>query len=161
MRSPSKPPLAATHSWSPQPVIDARIRPGFRLECQEFSKHLSTCSTAGLSGASASPYTGWAGFNYDTGQTRERVKAILLECAKNDIRPVSNTNVSPGLIDLLEEVDREVPLKGRRWVIGHINVLSPHDIERIVRMGLVVTRSLRTGACATRIPRITSVVLTL
>jgi hypothetical protein len=46
---------------------------------------------------------------------------------------------SPGLIDLLEEVDREVPLKGRRWVIGHINVLSPHDIERIVRMGLVVT----------------------
>ena len=89
--------------------------------------------------ATASPYTGWAGFNYDTGQTRERVKAILLECAKNDIRPVSNTNVSPGLIDLLEEVDREVPLKGRRWVIGHINVLSPHDIERIVRMGLVVT----------------------
>ncbi len=32
-----------------------------------------------------------------------------------------------------------MPLKGRRWVIGHINVLSPHDIERIVRMGLVVT----------------------
>jgi predicted amidohydrolase YtcJ len=89
--------------------------------------------------AKASPYTGWAGFNYDTGQTRDRVKAILLECAKNDIRPVSNTNVSPGLIDLLEEVDREVPLKGRRWVIGHINVLTPHDIERIVRMGLVVT----------------------
>jgi amidohydrolase family protein len=89
--------------------------------------------------ATASPYTGWAGFNYDTGQTRARVKDILLACAKNDIRPVSNTNVSPGLIDLLEEVDREVPLKGRRWVIGHINVLSPHDIERIVRMGLVVT----------------------
>jgi len=32
-----------------------------------------------------------------------------------------------------------VPLNGRRWVVGHINVLSPHDIERIVRMGLVVT----------------------
>jgi predicted amidohydrolase YtcJ len=89
--------------------------------------------------ASASPYTGWAGFNYDTGLSRERLKEVLLHCAENDIRAVSNTNISPGLIDLLEEVDREVPLKGRRWVIGHINVLSPHDIERIVRMGLVVT----------------------
>jgi predicted amidohydrolase YtcJ len=89
--------------------------------------------------ASASPYTGWAGFNYDTGLSRERLKEVLLHCAENDIRAVSNTNISPGLVDLLEEVDREVPLKGRRWVIGHINVLSPHDIERIVRMGLVVT----------------------
>jgi predicted amidohydrolase YtcJ len=89
--------------------------------------------------AAASPYTGWAGFNYDTGQPRERVKEVLLHCAQNDIRAVSNINVSPGLMDLLEEVDREVPLKGRRWVIGHINVLSPRDIERIVRMELVVT----------------------
>jgi predicted amidohydrolase YtcJ len=89
--------------------------------------------------AAASPYTGWAGFNYDTGQPRERVKEVLLHCAQNDIRAVSNINVSPGLMDLLEEVDHEVPLQGRRWVIGHINVLSPRDIERIVRMGLVVT----------------------
>ncbi len=89
--------------------------------------------------AAASPYTGWAGFNYDTGQPRERVKEVMLHCAQNDIRAVSNINVSPGLMDLLEEVDREVPLKGRRWVVGHINVLSPRDIERIVRMGLVIT----------------------
>ena len=89
--------------------------------------------------ASASPYTGWAGFNYDTGQPRERVKDVLLNCATNDIRAVSNSNISPGLLDLLEEVDREVPLRGRRWVIGHVNVLSPRDIERIVRMDLVVT----------------------
>jgi predicted amidohydrolase YtcJ len=88
--------------------------------------------------AAASPYTGWAGFNYDTGQPRERVKEVLLHCAQNDIRAVSNINVSPGLMDLLEEVDREVPLNGRRWVVGHINVLSPRDIERIVRMGLVI-----------------------
>ena len=90
--------------------------------------------------AGASPYTGWAGFNYDTGLPRERVKEVLLHCAANDIRAVCNTNISPGLLDLLyEEVDREIPLKGRRWVVGHVNVLSPRDIERIVRMGLVVT----------------------
>jgi predicted amidohydrolase YtcJ len=89
--------------------------------------------------ASASPYTGWAGFNYDTGLPRARVKEVLLHCAANDIRAICNFNISPGLIDLLDEVDREVPLKGRRWVVGHINILSPKDIERIVRMGLVIT----------------------
>jgi predicted amidohydrolase YtcJ len=89
--------------------------------------------------ASASPYTGWAGFNYDTGLPRERVKEVLLHCAQNDIRAVSNSNISPDLIDLLAEVDREVPIKGRRWVVGHVNILTSRDIERIVRMGLVVT----------------------
>src|SRR2546428_4715524 len=29
--------------------------------------------------------------------------------------------------------------QGRRWVVVHISILSPRDIERIVRMGLVLT----------------------
>jgi predicted amidohydrolase YtcJ len=89
--------------------------------------------------ASASPYTGWAGFNYDTGLTRERLKELLLHLASNDIRAICNANISPGLIDLLSEVDREVPLKERRWVVGHISLLSPKNIEKIVQMGLLVT----------------------
>jgi predicted amidohydrolase YtcJ len=89
--------------------------------------------------ASASPYTGWAGFNYDTGLPREQLKELLLHLASNDIRAICNANISPGLIDLLSEVDREVALKGRRWVIGHISLLSPKDIEKIVQMGLLVT----------------------
>jgi predicted amidohydrolase YtcJ len=89
--------------------------------------------------ASASPYTGWAGFNYDTGLTRERLKELLLHLASNDIRAICNANISPGLIDLLSEVDREVALNGRRWVIGHISLLSPEDIKKIVQMGLLVT----------------------
>ena len=36
--------------------------------------------------ASASPYTGWSGFNYDTGLPRERLKEMLLHLAENDIR---------------------------------------------------------------------------
>jgi len=43
------------------------------------------------------------------------------------------------VIELFEEVDREVALKGRRWVLGHISTLSPRDIEKIARLGLVVT----------------------
>jgi predicted amidohydrolase YtcJ len=89
--------------------------------------------------ASAAPYTGWAGFNYDATLPREQAKEVLLHCARNDIRAVALANLSPGLIDLYDEVDREISLKGRRWVIGHIDSLTPCDIEKIVRMGLVIT----------------------
>jgi predicted amidohydrolase YtcJ len=86
--------------------------------------------------AQAAPYTGWAGFNYDTGLPREQAKEVLLACARNDIRAVG---IWPNMLDLFEEVDREVPLNGRRWVLGHISTLAPRDVERIARMGLVVT----------------------
>jgi predicted amidohydrolase YtcJ len=89
--------------------------------------------------ASAAPYTGWAGFNYDASLPREQAKEVLIHCARNDIRAVALANSSPGLLDLYDEVDREIPLKGRRWVLGHMYSLSPPDIEKIVRMGLVVT----------------------
>jgi len=38
-----------------------------------------------------------------------------------------------------DEIDRQVPLKGKRWVIAHINDFSAKDVERIMRMGLVLT----------------------
>jgi len=43
------------------------------------------------------------------------------------------------MLDLYEAVDRKIPLKGRRWVLAHVYVISPRDIERIARMGLVLT----------------------
>jgi predicted amidohydrolase YtcJ len=45
----------------------------------------------------------------------------------------------PGALDLYDEIDRIVPLKGKRWVIAHVNTLSRPDIDRIARMGLVLT----------------------
>jgi predicted amidohydrolase YtcJ len=89
--------------------------------------------------ASASPYTGWAGFNYDFFLPRARAKEVLLALAANDIRAVTLAGTSPGMLDLFEEVDREIALNGRRWVLGHISVLTPRDIERIARMGIVLT----------------------
>jgi predicted amidohydrolase YtcJ len=86
--------------------------------------------------ASAAPYTGWAGFNSNHGLPREQAKELLLHCAANDIRAVM---IGSGNLDLYDEVDREIPLKGRRWVISHISTISPRDVERIVRMGLVLT----------------------
>src|SRR5262245_66024254 len=56
--------------------------------------------------AQAGPYTGWAGFNYDTGLPPERLKDLALECARNDIRIVANAAVSPGILDILEDVNK-------------------------------------------------------
>jgi len=105
--------------------------------------------------ATAAPYTGWAGFNYSHGLPREKVKDLLVACARNDVRPVM---IGSSNLDLYDEVDREIPLKGRRWVISHISTFSPRDIERIVRMGLVLTTHTNNylykglGAQAQRLP---------
>lgn len=70
---------------------------------------------------------------------------LALHCAHNDIRVIANAALSPGILDILEQVDREVPLSGRRWVVGHVNRLSSQDIERIARMGLVITPHTNSG----------------
>jgi predicted amidohydrolase YtcJ len=88
----------------------------------------------------AAPYTGWAGFNSDAGLSREQLKEVLLHCARNDIRVAAIAGgAGLGMLDLYEEVDSQIPLKGRRWVLAHVYVVSPRDIERIAGMGLVLT----------------------
>src|SRR5207247_2191315 len=86
--------------------------------------------------ARATPYTGWAGFNYDAGLPREQLREALVTAARHDIRV---GGIQPGLLDLYAEVDRVVPIRDRRWVLEHISVLSDDDIARIRDLGLVVT----------------------
>jgi predicted amidohydrolase YtcJ len=86
--------------------------------------------------ALAAPYTGWAGFNYDTALPRDRAKELLLACARNDVRAVG---IWPNAIDLFYEVHKEIPLTGRRWVYGHIATLTPQDIDKLEEMQLVLT----------------------
>ncbi len=86
--------------------------------------------------AQALPYTGWAGFNYDTALQRERMLELLMACAQNEIRAVA---IWPNMLPLFWEIHQRISLKGRRWVLGHISSLSPADIEKIVEMELVVT----------------------
>ncbi len=109
-------------------------------------------------GASA-PYTGWAGFNSDAGLPRQQLKEVLLHCARNDIRVTAIAGAAGlGMLDLYDEVDRQVPLKGRRWVLAHVYAASPRDIERVARMGLVLTTHTNSslykalGALADRLP---------
>ena len=48
-------------------------------------------------------------------------------------------SIAPDIIDLLEEVDRVVPLDGRRWVVQHFGPLSRPRCEAAARLGLVLT----------------------
>jgi predicted amidohydrolase YtcJ len=84
----------------------------------------------------AAPYTGWAGFNYDTALPRARAKELLLACARHGVRAVA---IWPNMIDLFHEVHQEIPLNGRRWVYGHIATLTARDIDRIAEMELVLS----------------------
>ena len=84
----------------------------------------------------SSPYTGWAGFNYDTALSRERAKQMLLACARNDIRAIG---IWPQSVDLFYEVHKQIPLNGRRWIFGHISTLPPQDLDKIAEMELVLT----------------------
>lgn len=84
----------------------------------------------------AAPTTGWAGFNYDMGLPRERAKALLIACARQGIRV---TGIWPNMLDLFAEVDRVVPIRGLRWVLGHIAVLTRDQVGLIRDLGLVVT----------------------
>ena len=90
--------------------------------------------------AAAGPGTGWAGFNSNHGLPRDKLQELLLHCARNDIRPTAIAGAGGlGMLDLYEEVDRQIPIKGRRWVLSHVAVISPRDIERIAHLGLVLT----------------------
>ncbi|MPZ36918.1 MAG: amidohydrolase family protein [Rhizobiales bacterium] len=129
--APLGPFVDAWAAWLGEPAIgDDRLRmSGVYLS-------LGQAPAASVRSTAAGSYTGWAGFNYTSGLPRQKLKEVLVRCAVNDIRVVMN---GPPVLDLYDEVDREVPLKGKRWVIAHINDFSARDVERIVRMGLVLT----------------------
>jgi predicted amidohydrolase YtcJ len=84
----------------------------------------------------ASPYTGWGGYSFGHSLSREQAKQILLHCAANDIRPIM---IGEDNLELYSEIDQQIPINGRRWVLSHVKRLSPPDIERVARMGIVIT----------------------
>jgi predicted amidohydrolase YtcJ len=84
----------------------------------------------------ALPYTGWSGFNYDAGLPPERLRQVLLEAARHDLRVIA---IGKDVLPLYEEVARAVPIRDRRWVIAHISALAHDEIARIRDLGVTVT----------------------
>ena len=89
-----------------------------------------------LARAGAAPYTGWSGFNYDSGVPQNRMVEFLVEAARNDVRIAV---IGPKFLDLFEAVNREVPISDKRWIIGHLDVMNEEQIRRAADLGIVMT----------------------
>jgi hypothetical protein len=94
---------------------------------------ISRILTAGL------PYTGWAGFA-EQAHDADSYRALALLARKCGLRV--NTIVGAKLEELLEiweEIDREAPLRGQRWVLVHLARITPGQMQRIKRLGAMAT----------------------
>ncbi len=88
--------------------------------------------------SSAGTYTGWAGYYYDAGLPRNRLKEVLIEAAKQNIR-CCGLAIDHELLDLYQEVDKVVPISDQRWILAHLNTMDADQIARARDLGLVVT----------------------
>jgi len=86
--------------------------------------------------AQVAPYTGWGGYHYDSSLALPDLKRVMLAAARADIQCVTATSL---LMDTMIEVDRVVPLAGRRWIVQHFGPMSEAHCEAAARMGLVLT----------------------
>ena len=84
----------------------------------------------------AAPYTGWSGFNYDSGVARENMDEVLTEAARNDIRVGA---IWMEFLDHFRAVNEAVPLNGKRWIMGHLDVANEEQIRTIAELGLVMS----------------------
>src|SRR5688572_4787371 len=94
---------------------------------------VSRILTAGL------PYTGWAGFA-EQAHDRETYRALARLARSYGLRV--NTIVGGKLDELLEiweEIDKEAPLRGQRWVLVHLARVTGRQMPRINRLGALAT----------------------
>jgi predicted amidohydrolase YtcJ len=141
--------LGTWGAWLGQQGIgDDDLRVGGLYVCAEDETDANRSPVENALRASATPYTSWAGFHYDASLPRDKVKKLLVAAASNGIRCAAMT---PDMLDMFVEVNRIVPIRDRRWIIGHISVLSDDDIAKMRDLGLVVSTHTnryiwRTGA---------------
>ncbi len=86
--------------------------------------------------AQAGPYTGWAGFNYDCVLPGEKLVEVMVHAARNDIRMVTLTGQ---MLENIEAANRIEPIADKRWVLGHIGVLTEDETKRIADLGLATS----------------------
>jgi predicted amidohydrolase YtcJ len=89
--------------------------------------------------AAGYPYDQWAGHFYQA-MTRERFVKLGIEAARLGLRV--NCVVSRDLeyaLAAYEAIDKEVPIRDRRWVVIHVNQASDAQIARMRALGVIAT----------------------
>lgn len=85
------------------------------------------------------PYTGWAGF-VESANGPDAYREQVELAARHGLRV--NTLITrslPEVLDAWESVSARHPIRHLRWVLVHLNVATPRDLERIRRLGAVAT----------------------
>src|SRR6516164_8791395 len=85
------------------------------------------------------PYDQWAGHFYQA-MTQERFVKLGIEAARLGLRV--NCVVSRDLeyaLTAYEAIDKEVPIRDRRWVVIHVNQASDAQIRRMQALGVIAT----------------------
>ena len=95
----------------------------------------SDYSDENLLRARCGPYTGWAGFNFDSCLPEDVMVEMMVEAARSGIRVGS---FSPRILDHYEAVNKRVSIEGQRWLIEHIGMFSKDEISRIRDLGVVL-----------------------
>ena len=89
--------------------------------------------------AAGYPYDQWAGHFYQA-MTQERFVKLGIEAARLGLRV--NCVVSRDLeyaLSAYEAIDKEVPIRDRRWVVIHVNRASDAHIRRMKALGVIAT----------------------
>jgi predicted amidohydrolase YtcJ len=81
------------------------------------------------------PYTGWAGFNFDSCLPEDVMVEMMVEAARSGIRVGS---FDPTILDLYERVNKRAPITEQRWIIEHIGIFDADEIARLSDLGVVL-----------------------
>ena len=84
----------------------------------------------------AAPYTGWSGFNYDSGIPENGIVDYLTAAARHNIRANA---IWMDFLEHFEAVDKVIPIANKRWVMGHLDRATEHQIERLAELNLAMT----------------------
>ncbi|MFM9969054.1 MAG: amidohydrolase [Burkholderiales bacterium] len=86
--------------------------------------------------AAAMPYLNFSGYAPDSEVSRELVRELVLEAARNGMRV---STIYADCLELYEEANRVRSITENRWIISHLRTLTPDEIARIRDLGVVVT----------------------
>lgn len=88
------------------------------------------------------PYTGWAGYYYDTTVSPNVFLETAMLAAKHELRLHF---IAPGgdllatALSVFEQVNKVYSITDKRWVIEHINSVTPDQLTRMKQLGIVPT----------------------
>jgi predicted amidohydrolase YtcJ len=88
----------------------------------------------------AKPYTSWAGHYHDP-VTPAELRELAVIAAQNELRvcvladQIANVDA---VLAAFEEADRQARIRDKRYVIQHLQFATPHQLERMKALGLVI-----------------------